>query len=83
VYCVRALSSESAEQAHRLGRPDAIATAARAHFGHLRVRMRGRASQVDVQAIGAQVWTIRNGKRGSAKLYQSKAEALDALGLSE
>ena len=48
-----------------------------------RVRMRGRASHVDVQAIGAQVWTIRNGKLGSVKLYQSKAEALEAVGLSE
>jgi ketosteroid isomerase-like protein len=48
-----------------------------------RVRMRGRASQVEVQAIGAQVWTIRNGKLGGAKLYQSKAEALEAVDLAE
>lgn len=48
-----------------------------------RVRMRGRASQVDVQAMGAQVWTIRNGKLESVKLCQSKADALEAVGLSE
>jgi ketosteroid isomerase-like protein len=47
------------------------------------VRMRGRASGVDVQAVGAQVWTIRNGKLQSVKVYQSKAEALEAVGLSE
>ena len=48
-----------------------------------RVRMRGRTSRVEVQAIGVQVWTIRNGKLGSVKLYQSKAEALKAVGLLE
>ena len=48
-----------------------------------RVRMRGRASRVDVEATGAQIWTIRNATLGSVKLYQSKAEALEAVGLSE
>jgi ketosteroid isomerase-like protein len=48
-----------------------------------KVRLRGRASQVEVQATGAQVWNIREGKLGSVKLYQSKAEALKAVGLSE
>jgi ketosteroid isomerase-like protein len=48
-----------------------------------RVRMRGRTSRVDVEATGVQVWTIRSGKLTSVKLYQSKAEALEALGLSE
>ena len=47
------------------------------------VRLRGRASHVVVQATGAQVWTIRSGKLGSVKLYQSKADALEAVGLSE
>src|SRR5690242_14465089 len=47
------------------------------------VRMRGHASRVDVQATGVQVWTIRNGRLVSVKLYQSKAEALEAVGLSE
>jgi len=48
-----------------------------------RVRMRGRASRVEVEATGAQIWTIRNGTLGSVKLYQSKAEALEAVGPSE
>jgi ketosteroid isomerase-like protein len=48
-----------------------------------RVRMRVRASRVEVQATGVQVWTIRNGKLGGVKLYQSKADALEAVGLSE
>jgi ketosteroid isomerase-like protein len=47
------------------------------------VRMRGRASGIDVQAVGAQVWTIRNGKLVRAKVFQGKAEALEAVGLSE
>lgn len=48
-----------------------------------RVRMRGRASRVEVEATGAQIWTIRNATLGSVKLYQSKAEALEAVGFSE
>jgi ketosteroid isomerase-like protein len=48
-----------------------------------RVRMRGRTSRVEVQATGVQVWTIRNDKLGSVKLFQSKAAALEAVGLSE
>jgi ketosteroid isomerase-like protein len=48
-----------------------------------RIRMCGHTSRVEVQATGVQVWTIRNGKLGSVKLYQSKAEALEAMGLSE
>jgi hypothetical protein len=36
---------------------------------------------VEVDATGAQLWTITGGKLRSAKLYQSKAEALDAVGL--
>jgi len=44
---------------------------------------RGRGSGVEVEATGAQVWTIRDGKFQRAKLYQSKAEALEAVGLSE
>ena len=48
-----------------------------------RVRMRGRTSHVEVEATGIQIWTICNGKLASVKLYQSKAEALEAAGLSE
>ena len=47
------------------------------------VRMRGRESGVEVDAVGAQLWTISEGKGRSLKLYQSKAEALEAAGLGE
>jgi ketosteroid isomerase-like protein len=48
-----------------------------------RVRGRGRGSGVEVDATGVQLWTITSGKASSVKLYQSKAEALEAAGLSE
>jgi ketosteroid isomerase-like protein len=48
-----------------------------------RVRMRGRGSGVEVDARGAQLWTISRGKVRSVKIYQSKAEALEALGLRD
>jgi ketosteroid isomerase-like protein len=47
------------------------------------VRMRGRSSGVRVEGIGAQLWTISDGKSRSVKLFQSKAEALEAAGLRE
>ncbi len=47
------------------------------------VRSRGRASKVDVQARGASVWTVHGDEIRSVKLYQSKTEALEAVGLSE
>lgn len=47
------------------------------------LRARGRGSGIDVDAVGAQLWTIREGKSQSVKLYQSKTEALEAAGLSE
>jgi len=46
-------------------------------------RARGRGSGIDVDAVGAQLWTMSEGKARSIKLYQSKAEALEAAGLSE
>jgi ketosteroid isomerase-like protein len=48
-----------------------------------RVRGRGRGSGVAVDAIGAQLWTIAGGKVRGIKLYQSKADALEAAGLRE
>ena len=48
-----------------------------------RVRGRGRGSGVEVDATGAQLWTITDGKVRSVKLYQSKAAALEAVGLQE
>ncbi|HSD22964.1 MAG TPA: nuclear transport factor 2 family protein [Solirubrobacterales bacterium] len=46
------------------------------------VRARGRGSGAEVMAQGAQVWTFRDGKPVSVRLFQSKEEALEALGLS-
>jgi ketosteroid isomerase-like protein len=43
------------------------------------VRMRGRGSGVEVDAVGAQLWTITDGRVQSVKLYQSKADALEAV----
>jgi ketosteroid isomerase-like protein len=39
---------------------------------------RGDASGVEVAARGASLWTIRDGEAAAVKLYQSKAEALEA-----
>jgi ketosteroid isomerase-like protein len=47
------------------------------------IRMRGRGSGVEVSATGASIWTIRDGEAAAMKLYQSKAQALEAAGLSE
>jgi ketosteroid isomerase-like protein len=46
------------------------------------VRGRGRGSGVEVDATGAQLWTIAGGKVRSVKLYQSKADAFEAVGLA-
>ena len=43
------------------------------------LRMRGRGSGVDVEATGAQLWKVAGGRPRSVKLYQSKAEALEAV----
>jgi ketosteroid isomerase-like protein len=48
-----------------------------------RLQMRGRGSGVEVNARGASIWTIRDGKAAAITLYQSKAEALEAAGLRE
>lgn len=47
-----------------------------------RVRARGGESGVEVAATGASIWTIRDGEVAAMKLYQSKAEALEAAGVS-
>jgi hypothetical protein len=36
-----------------------------------------------VDATGVQLWTISDGKAQSVKLYQSKDDALEAVGLRE
>jgi ketosteroid isomerase-like protein len=47
------------------------------------IRMRGRGSGVEVDALGVQLWTITDGTARSVKLYQSKADALEAVGMRE
>jgi ketosteroid isomerase-like protein len=47
------------------------------------VRMRGRDSGAEVSAIGVQEWTFKDGVPTRIKLFQSKADALEAAGLSE
>jgi ketosteroid isomerase-like protein len=47
------------------------------------LEMRGRESGVKVNATGASIWTIRNGKAAGITLYQSKTEALEATRLRE
>jgi ketosteroid isomerase-like protein len=44
--------------------------------------LRGR-DGIEVQARGAYVWTIRDGTLARLCYYQSRAEALEAVGLSE
>jgi ketosteroid isomerase-like protein len=46
-----------------------------------RVREQGRVSGVAVESRGAAVWTLREGKVTSLELFQSRAEALAAVGL--
>jgi hypothetical protein len=43
------------------------------------IRNRGHGSGVEVSARGASLWTIRDGEAAAVKLYQSKAEALEAV----
>jgi ketosteroid isomerase-like protein len=47
------------------------------------VRGRGRESGIVLQAGGAMLWRLRAGRILSGKLFQSKDEALAAVGLSE
>jgi len=47
------------------------------------LRARGTGSGVAVEGVSAQLWTITEGKGRSVKLFQSKADALEAVGLRE
>src|SRR5262245_10250900 len=47
------------------------------------IRGRGKESGVEVEAEGASVWSFRDGSPVSCALFQSRAEALEAAGLSE
>lgn len=43
------------------------------------VRARGHESGVDVAARGAMIWTVRGDEVAAAKMYQAKADALEAV----
>ena len=47
------------------------------------IRAKGKGSGVEVTAHGAQVWTFKGATPVSVRLYQSKEQALEAIGLSE
>ena len=46
------------------------------------LRAQGRASGINVEAHGANVWTFREGRISRCKLFQTTDEALAAVGLS-
>jgi ketosteroid isomerase-like protein len=46
-------------------------------------RARGKGSGIVIEGHGASVWSVRDGKVTRAKLFQTRAEALRAAGLSE
>jgi ketosteroid isomerase-like protein len=45
------------------------------------VRGRGKGSGIEIEAHGAVLWTLRDGKVARGKLFQSKDDALEAVGL--
>jgi ketosteroid isomerase-like protein len=47
------------------------------------VHARGKGSGVPVRAEGASVWRVQDGRIVGAKLFQSKAEALAAVGIEQ
>lgn len=49
----------------------------------LRLHMRGQGSGAGVEARTTNVWTVRNGKAMRVAVYNEKAEALQAVELSE
>jgi SnoaL-like protein len=49
----------------------------------MRVRGRDVATQIDMGQPGVMVWTVRKAIGVEARLYRTKAEALEAAGLSE
>ena len=49
----------------------------------LRLHLRGRGSGIEVEARTVNVWTMRDGRAARMAIYNDKAEALEAVGLSE
>jgi ketosteroid isomerase-like protein len=44
------------------------------------VRARGKGSGIDMEARGAMLWTVQGGKIVRVKMFQTKDEALQAVG---
>ena len=49
----------------------------------IRLRMKGKGSGIEVKATTLNVWTVHDGKAARIAVVNSKAEALDSVGLSE
>ena len=49
----------------------------------MHIRARGRRSGVPVERREWDVWTLRDGKLWRLRIYATKSEALEAVGLSE
>jgi ketosteroid isomerase-like protein len=49
----------------------------------MRSRFRGRSSGIEVTAMGAGIWTLRDGKVVRFKQCQSRSDALSSLGVAE
>jgi hypothetical protein len=47
------------------------------------VRGRGKGSGISIEGTGAVLWKLRENKVLSARLFQSREDALEAVGLSE
>jgi ketosteroid isomerase-like protein len=47
------------------------------------VRGRGKGSGIPMHARGVMLWTLRDGKIARVKMFQTKDEALEAVGLSQ
>ncbi len=47
------------------------------------VRGRGKGSGIEIEARGAMLWTVREGRIVRGKMFQTKEEAIEAVGLSE
>jgi ketosteroid isomerase-like protein len=47
------------------------------------VRARGKGSGIEMEARGAMFWTLREGKIVRVKMFQTRAEALEAAGLTD
>jgi ketosteroid isomerase-like protein len=47
------------------------------------VRARGKGSGIDMEARGAMLWTVQEGRISRVKMFQTKDEALEAVRLSE